>query len=62
MLKMTLLQIDIIDAYLESPLGQKDQSIYIKIMQKCGSGQERLVYKILKSLYGLKQVERLWNN
>lgn len=53
-LRITLLEIDIIGAYLESFLGQTNQSIYIKILQKDRNRQERLVCKILKSLYGLK--------
>ena len=61
MLRMTLLQINVIGAFIKSFFGQKDQPIYIKIPQEYRSGQERLVYKSLKSLYSLKQAERLWN-
>lgn len=61
MLGMILLQMDVIGAYLESPLGQNDQPIYMRIPQRCRSGREGLVCKILKSLYGLKQAGRLWN-
>ena len=61
MLRMTLLQIDEISAYLESFLDQKDQPIYMKIPQRCENRRKRLVCKILKSLYSLKQARRLWN-
>lgn len=50
-----------IGIYFESALGQNKQPIYMKIPQECLVGRERLVYKILKNLYGLKQVRRLWN-
>ena len=61
MLGMILMQINVIGTYLESALGQIKQPIYMKIPQECLAGREQLVCKILKSLYGLKQVERLWN-
>ena len=61
MLGMILMQMDIIGAYLESALGQNKQPIYMKIPQGGLAGREGLVCKILKSLYGLKQAERLWN-
>ena len=61
MLGMILIQMDVIDAYLESALDQNEQPIYIRIPQGCQAGQEGLVCKILKSLYGLKQAGRLWN-
>ena len=61
MLKMILLQIDVIGDYIESSFGQKDQPIYIKISQKCRIEWEGLVYKNLKSLYNIKQAEKLWN-
>lgn len=43
------------------PLGQNEQPIFMKIPQGRQAGQDGLVCKILKSLYGLKQAERLWN-
>lgn len=61
LLGMILLQMDVIGAYLESPLGQDEHPIYLKIPQGCKIGREGLVCKILKSLYGLKQAGRLWN-
>lgn len=61
MLGMTLIQINVIGAYLESAHGQNEQPIYMKIPQGCLADREGLVCKILKSLYGLKQAGRLWN-
>lgn len=58
-LKIILIQIDILEIYLKSALSQNEQSIYIKIPQTCLISQESLIDKILKSLYGLKQVRRL---
>lgn len=52
---------DIIRAYIKSALDQNKQSIYIKIPQRCLAGWKSLVCKILKSLYKLKQVKKLWN-
>ncbi len=45
------MQIDIIDAYLDSILGQNKQPIFMKILQKKQTGRDRLVCKILQSLY-----------
>ena len=51
---------DVVGTYLESALSQNWQPIYMRISQ--GSiVREALVYKILKSLYRLKQAGRLWN-
>ena len=61
LLEMIILQIDIIGAYFESFFGEHNHLIYMKILQRCKVSQERLVYKIFKSLYELKQVGRLWN-
>lgn len=53
---------DVISTFLKSPLRQdKRHLIYIIIWQRYKIGRELLVYKIFKSLYRLKQVERLWN-
>ena len=52
---------DIIRTYLESALSQNKHPIFMKILQGYLVGQEGLVCKILKSLYGLKQARRLWN-
>ena len=59
MLGMILMQMDVIHAYLESGLGYNKQPIYMRIPQGYLAGGKRLVCKILKSLYGLKQVRRL---
>ena len=60
-LGIIILQIDVINAYLERSLKQYNHPIYMRIPQDCTIGQEGLVYKIFKSLYGLKQARRLWN-
>ena len=51
---------DIVDAYLESGFSQNELPIYMKIPQGC-IVRKGLVYKILKSHYGLKQAGKLWN-
>ena len=61
MLGMIFFQMNVIGAYLESPLGQVDHSIYMRILQGCKIGWEGLVCKIFNSLYRLKQAGRLWN-
>ena len=61
MLRMELLQINVIGAYLESLLRQGNYLIYMKIPQRYKIGQKSLVYKIFRSLYGLKQAGKLWN-
>ena len=61
MLGMILIQMDVIGTYLKSALDQNEQPIYMKISQRCQAGRKRLVCKILKSLYELKQAGRLWN-
>ena len=50
-----------VGAHLESTLGKNKHSIFMKILQGYLVGREVLVYKILKSLYGLKQAGQLWN-
>ena len=50
---------DVIGESLKSALGQNKHVIFMKIPQECLVGQESLVYKILKSLYSLKQAEQL---
>ena len=59
MLEMIILQIDVIGTYLKSTLSQNNHPIYIKISQKCEIRQEKLVNKILRSLYDLKQARKL---
>ena len=45
---------NIIGAYMESFLKQNKYSVYMRILQKCRIGWKDLVYRIIKSLYGLK--------
>ena len=59
MLDMIIIQIDVVGEYLESALGQNKYPIFMKILQGYLVGQEDLICKILKSLYGLKQAGRL---
>lgn len=64
MLNMFIHQMDIIGAYLESLLGDNKLSIFIKLslgMDNLRQIQEGLLCRLLKSLYGLKQSKRLWN-
>ena len=61
MFKMILVQIDVVRSYLESAIGQNKQPIYMRISRRCIVGRERLIYKLLKSLYRLKQAVRFWN-
>lgn len=54
MVRIILLQINIIKAYLKSFFDQNNLFIYIKILQKYKNRQKRLIYKIFKNLYDLK--------
>ena len=59
---LILHQMDVKTAYLNAPI---DCEIYMeqaKGFQKKGVNGEKLVYKLNKSLYGLKQSGRMWNN
>lgn len=58
---MMLIQMNIVAVYLESAHSHNEQSIDMKIYQKCLAGRIRLVCNILKSLYELKQAKKLWN-
>lgn len=59
MLEMILVQIDAVEVYLESSISSNKQLIYIKIPQRCLAGRKKLVCKILKNLYRLKQIRKL---
>lgn len=59
MMGIILIQIDMVGIYLESALGQNKQLIYMKVPKGYLASQKRLICQILKSLYGLKQIERL---
>ena len=54
-------QIDVVLAYLVSELYKEDKEIYMDLPEKIliREGNEGKVYRILKSLYGLKQLARL---
>lgn len=57
-------QVDIVGAYLESLLGDNDLPIFMKLppgMEKLQTVRAGLVCKLLRSIYGLKQSGRLWN-
>ena len=59
---MIVHQMDIKTAYLNAPI---DCKIYIKQpegFEQVGENGETLVWKLKKSLYGLKQSGRNWNN
>lgn len=60
-LKMILIQINVVKTYLESAFGQNKYSIFMKIPQRYLVDWKGLVCKILKSLYSLKQARKLWN-
>ena len=58
---MTIDQMDVKSAYLNAPI---DKEIYVeqaKGFEKLDENGEKLVYKLKKSLYGLKQSGRNWN-
>lgn len=59
---MVVHQMDVKSAYLNAPI---DPEIYMEQsegFEKKGKNGGKLVYKLKKSLYGLKQSGRNWNN
>jgi hypothetical protein len=59
LMKMTIHQMDVVTAFLNAPL---DEEIFMR--QAPGfaeAGKEQLVYKLKRSIYGLKQSPRQWN-
>ncbi len=57
-------QIDIVGAYLESLIGDNKLLIFMKVlsgMRDLRSVRAGLVCRLLRSIYGLKQSGRLWN-
>ncbi len=64
MLGLVIHQVDIVGAYLESLLDDNKFPIYMKLppeMHQFCQVQGGLLYRLLKSLYGLRQSWRLWN-
>ncbi len=62
--KLIINQIDIIGAYLESLLGDNDLPIFMKWpsrMEVFRPIRVGLVCRLLRNIYGLKQLGRLWN-
>lgn len=56
-------QVDIVGAYLESLLGDNDLPIFMKLppgMEAFRSIRARLVCRLLRSIYGVRQSGRLW--
>lgn len=61
---MLIHQVDIVGAYLESLLGNNEHPIFMKLppgIQYLRQIRSGLSCRLLKSLYGLKQSGRLWN-
>ena len=64
MLNLFIHQVDIVGAYLESPLGDNELPIFMKLppgMHNLRQIREGLLCRLLRSLYGLRQSGRLWN-
>lgn len=63
-LNLIIHQVDIVGAYLESLLDDNKYTIFMKLppgMHELRQVREGLLCRLLRSLYGLKQSERLWN-
>ncbi len=64
MLNLIIHQVDIVGANLESELGDNKLPIFMKLpagMRNLCQIREGLLCRLLRSLYGLKQSGRLWN-
>ena len=64
MLNLFIHQVDIVGAYLESLLKGNELPIFMKLppgMHDLRQIQKGLLCRLLRSLYGLKQSGRLWN-
>ena len=64
MLNLFIHQVDIVGAYLESLLGDNELPIFMKLppgIRNLRQIREGLLCRLLRSLYGLKQSGRLWN-
>lgn len=63
-LNLFIHQVDIVGAYLESALSDNELPIFMKLppgMHQLRQVREGLLCRLLRSLYGLKQSGRLWN-
>lgn len=64
MLNLFIHQVDIVGAYLESLLGDNELPIFMKLppgMHHLRQIRKGFLCRLLRSLYGLKQSGRLWN-
>lgn len=64
MLNLFIHQVDIVGAYLKNLLGNNELRIFMELppgMHDFCQIQKELLYGLLRSLYGLKQSKRLWN-
>lgn len=64
LLRLFINQVDIVGAYLESALSDNKLPIFMKLlpgMHQLREVRAGLVCRLMRSLYGLKQLERLWN-
>ncbi len=64
MFNLFIHQVDIVGAYLESLLGDNELPIFMKLppgIRNLRQIREGLLCRLLRSLYGLKQSGRLWN-
>ena len=64
MLNLIIHQVDIVGAYIESLLSDNELPIFMKLppgMHNLRQIREGLLCRLLRSLYGLKQSGRLWN-
>jgi hypothetical protein len=57
-LKLHFHHLDVDTAFLN---GELEEEIYVRLPEGCGINSGKIV-RLLKSLYGLKQASRVWNN
>ena len=61
LLELIVHQVDIAIAYLENPLDNNKFSIYMRPSPGIERIKQGLYCRLFRSLYGLKQLERFWN-